>query len=213
MVANSGSAGKMTAKRGLPSLLQDGSLVLVTTFFVYVHFTRAVFDHQLTAAPFAVEQTVLVLLYLVRRPSKATSTRFWDWVVASATWLPLATQLNDSSPAAAQALGTSLQMLGLAMATLCFLALGRSYGIVAANRGLKRAGPYALVRHPIYLSHTVILTGVVTANFSLVNVAILVVGTSLQLLRIRAEERLLRETAGYADYAAQVRWRLVPGLY
>jgi protein-S-isoprenylcysteine O-methyltransferase Ste14 len=35
----------------------------------------------------------------------------------------------------------------------------------------------------------------------------------MQLLRIRAEERLLRETAGYADYAARVRWRLVPGLY
>ncbi len=200
-------------QRGLFSLAQDATLVVIATFFVYVHFTRAVFDHQLTAAPFAIEQTALVVLYLVRRPSEATSRHLWDWVVASATWLPLAMQLHDSSPPAAQAFGTALQLIGLTMATICFLALGRSYGIVAAHRGLKSAGPYAIVRHPIYLSHSVTLAGAVCANYSLLNLTIVVVATAMQLLRIRAEERHLRETAGYADYAARVRWRLVPGLY
>jgi protein-S-isoprenylcysteine O-methyltransferase Ste14 len=31
--------------------------------------------------------------------------------------------------------------------------------------------------------------------------------------RIRAEERLLAESAGYQEYARRVRWRLLPGVW
>jgi protein-S-isoprenylcysteine O-methyltransferase Ste14 len=35
-------------------------------------------------------------------------------------------------------------------------ALGRSFGFVAADRGLRASGPYAMVRHPVYASYLLI---------------------------------------------------------
>ena len=57
------------------------------------------------------------------------------------------------------------------------------------------------------------MVGFLVANPSVLNAALLVLTTACQLMRIRAEERILTETADYAEYRARVRWRLVPGLY
>jgi protein-S-isoprenylcysteine O-methyltransferase Ste14 len=103
--------------------------------------------------------------------------------------------------------------MGLVGTCTAFLYLGKSFGVVAANRGLKVSGPYRLVRHPIYLTHTVTAVGFVLANFTPINLGILVALTVCQVLRLKAEERILTETGEYAAYAARVRWRLVPGLF
>jgi protein-S-isoprenylcysteine O-methyltransferase Ste14 len=94
-----------------------------------------------------------------------------------------------------------------------FFYLGRSFGVVAANRGLKVNGPYRLVRHPIYFAHFVTTSGFLVANFSPWNAALFAVFAVCQVARIWAEERVLSATADYAAYSAQVRWRLIPGLF
>ena len=52
------------------------------------------------------------------------------------------------------------------------LALGRSFGIVAANRGVVSSGPYRLVRHPIYLGYLVTHAGFLLSNMSARNVLV-----------------------------------------
>jgi protein-S-isoprenylcysteine O-methyltransferase Ste14 len=76
------------------------------------------------------------------------------------------------------------------------------------------AGPYALVRHPMYSAILLMFFATPVALgswWALIPAALL---APVLALRIRHEETLLaRELAGYADYVRTTRWRLLPGLW
>ncbi|MCK1491338.1 isoprenylcysteine carboxylmethyltransferase family protein [Bradyrhizobium sp. 180] len=75
-------------------------------------------------------------------------------------------------------------------------------------------GPYAHVRHPMYSGMILFFTGVPLLLGSWWGLAMLPLFAALFAVRIGIEERTLREgLPGYADYAARVRYRLVPGLW
>ena len=198
--------------RRLLAALQNVGLVLVFSLFIYAH-GKNVADGGWVSIPFVVEQIVMVTLVLVRRRTIVTSNRPMDWAVAAVgTWLPLAIRPADG-PTVVADVGFALQLVGVALATMSFVSLGRSFGIVAANRGLTTAGPYGVVRHPIYLGHLLTLTGVLMASPSYLNGAILVVAVIAMFLRIRAEERVLTDSGSYAEYRKAVPWRLLPHVY
>lgn len=75
-------------------------------------------------------------------------------------------------------------------------------------------GPYAWVRHPIYTASLAVHIGtalMLGARWSLLGLPLLAI---LLGLRAALEERTLRQgLAGYGEYAARVRWRLIPGLW
>ena len=75
-------------------------------------------------------------------------------------------------------------------------------------------GPYRFVRHPMYLAVILAILCVplfLGSLFSLIP-AVLIVG--LFVLRTSLEDRTLRaELPGYADYAAKVRWKLIPNVW
>lgn len=195
------------------SIAQDGVLIVVSALFFYAHARHAITAGSATSIFFGTEQALLVGIFLFRRRPLATSTRPLDWCVAAiGGWGSLAMRPHDAG-GAAEAFGIALQCTGLAMVSYCFLTLGKSFGVVAANRGLKVHGPYRIVRHPIYLSHTVTLAGFVVANWAGVNVAIFATVCAFQLLRIRAEERVLSDTSDYGAYRENVRFRIFPGIY
>jgi protein-S-isoprenylcysteine O-methyltransferase Ste14 len=76
-------------------------------------------------------------------------------------------------------------------------------------------GPYSFVRHPGYVAGILIIVTSGPALGSWFAAALLVI-LSLPFLLYRAitEDRILQvELAGYSDYAARVRWRLVPGIW
>ena len=196
------------------SQVQDAFLVVVTALFVYVYGRDVITDHKVTSLFFAVEQSILVFMFLTRRRSQATSTRPIDWFAATVGgWLSLALRPHDGGGDTWAIFGTTLQMLGLTLTTIGFLALGKSFGVVAANRGLKVKGPYSIVRHPVYFSHTVTMSGFVIANFTPINLAILLVVSVFQIVRIHGEERVLTATSDYADYKVRVPYRLIPKIY
>ncbi|HEV8655682.1 MAG TPA: isoprenylcysteine carboxylmethyltransferase family protein [Candidatus Limnocylindria bacterium] len=114
-------------------------------------------------------------------------------------------------------LDQSLRFLGLAIAlgSAVFAAwamwsLGRSYGIrmdVFQGHALKTDGPYALVRHPMYLGIVLFHLGASLALESplLLGTTALFVVPFTQV-RIGAEERVLRDAFGdrYVRYAERV---------
>jgi protein-S-isoprenylcysteine O-methyltransferase Ste14 len=106
----------------------------------------------------------------------------------------------------AQALGTAFGVAGV-------LSLNRSVGLLPANRGVRSAGAYRLVRHPLYASYLVTHLGYVGSNPSAWNVAVLAGALVAQLVRIRGEERLLSHDPEYVAYSARTRWRLVPFVF
>jgi protein-S-isoprenylcysteine O-methyltransferase Ste14 len=76
-------------------------------------------------------------------------------------------------------------------------------------------GPYAFVRHPGYMAGILIIAASGPALGSWLAAA-LVVTFSLPFLlyRVITEDQILQEElAGYSDYAARVRWRLLPGIW
>ena len=72
-------------------------------------------------------------------------------------------------------------MVGLAVQVAGKAVLGRSFGAVAANRGVVTAGPYRWVRHPIYLGYLISHAGFILTNFSVRNTLIYAAGYVLQI--------------------------------
>ena len=94
-----------------------------------------------------------------------------------------------------------------------FLTRGRSFGFVAADRGLVQRGPYAIVRHPIYASYLLLQFGYVLQSISLRNVLVMVFASGCNVGRAVVEDRLLATNEEYRPYRSQVRWRLLPGVW
>jgi protein-S-isoprenylcysteine O-methyltransferase Ste14 len=93
------------------------------------------------------------------------------------------------------------------------LTLRRSFGIVAANRGVRTGGPYVVVRHPIYMGYTITHIGFLLHAPNAWNAGIYVANLAFQIARILAEERILSKDELYREYTARVPYRLLPGLF
>jgi protein-S-isoprenylcysteine O-methyltransferase Ste14 len=76
-------------------------------------------------------------------------------------------------------------------------------------------GPYAFIRHPGYFAGFVIILASGVALGSWVAAAVLIIPSIPGLLyRAITEDRVLQaELPGYRDYAARVRWRVLPGIW
>ena len=119
----------------------------------------------------------------------------------------------------------ALQAIGLAfliISTVLIMRVFRENSFAAAvvkvqsERGhhVISTGPYALVRHPMYTSALVFFVGSALLLGSWWGVAMTPIFAILFGIRTRIEENTLTTgLPGYADYAARVRYRLVPGVW
>ena len=77
-----------------------------------------------------------------------------------------------------------------------------------------RTGPYAWVRHPMYLGVLLIVLGSGPALGSWWALLVALPFVPIFARRTRIEDRMLHEElAGYADYAKHTRWRILPGVF
>lgn len=122
------------------------------------------------------------------------------------------------SPAGIAALAPGLLTVGVSAAGLVVviagkLSLGRSFGLMPANRGVVSTGLYRIVRHPIYLGYIVTHVAFLAENPSPWNIAVLVSGDIALMARAICEEATLARDARYREYQARVRWRIIPGVF
>lgn len=103
-------------------------------------------------------------------------------------------------------LGFMLQIFGL-------LSLNRSLAIVAAKREIKTKGMYRFIRHPLYASYLLILTGYVLANTSAWNALIYTMTMGFLFVRMLREEKHLVLDPMYAEYMQRVRYRVIPYIF
>lgn len=189
----------------------------VATLVLYFFLVERVFPHKITPAELfplllLVSEGLVVLFLIIRRPTESISRRPLDWVVAFAgTFAPLLV-IKTATPQWIVA-GAALMSFGLVIHVFAKLSLRRSFGLVAANRGVKSDGAYRYVRHPMYLGYILSHAGFLCLAPHAWNFAVYAVAWTCIVFRILAEERVLGADAAYQAYAARVRWRLLPGLF
>jgi protein-S-isoprenylcysteine O-methyltransferase Ste14 len=183
-------------------------------YFAQATLQRYLEFHQLIGVVFFVEQMWVVIAYLIRRPARATTRRMRDWLLAfGGTFGGVLFRPDGAHPPWGLTAGLWVQLFGLALCITSFLSLGRSFGFVAADRGLVTRGPYAIVRHPIYASYLFLQAGYVLQSISIRNALVMVFASGCNVGRAMAEDRMLATNDLYEEYRRQVRWRLIPGVW
>jgi len=159
-------------------------------------------------------ESLVVVLTIVRRRARAVDRSV---LAAALTTLSLAGPFlltaGDATPLASDLATAALSGIGLALVVAAKIALGRSFGLAPANRGVVVSGPYTLVRHPIYTGYLVTHVGFLMAHPTVWNVAIILIADSGLILRALMEERVLSGDALYQQYCRRVGWHLVPGVF
>jgi protein-S-isoprenylcysteine O-methyltransferase Ste14 len=120
---------------------------------------------------------------------------------------------REDLPLWARIVASLLVVVGNVFAIMIILRLGRSFSILPEGRRLVTKGPYAVVRHPLYLAEAVATLGAVINFLSPWALLLVVLQLGLQIVRIHYEEKVLKESfPEYEDYAKRT-WRLIPGIY
>jgi steroid 5-alpha reductase family enzyme len=169
---------------------------------------------RVTGLLLVASEGLVVVLMIIRRAAGDVDRRWTSRTITALSIVgpPLVRPLP--SPGGGADVATAvLSALGLCLVVVSKLALGRSFGLVPANRGVVCSGPYRLVRHPIYLGYVLTHVAFLVANPMMWNVLMLGAADAALLMRAVYEERTLRRDEAYAAYQARVRWRMVPGVF
>jgi protein-S-isoprenylcysteine O-methyltransferase Ste14 len=158
------------------------------------------------------------------------NTKSWDKPIAIllSLFIPLGLLIVaglDMRYGWSDAIPVWLQITSLIVGTVGFLL---SYWAMATNRFYARfvriqkernhsvvsSGPYRVVRHPGYVGSSIFTIGTALALNSTWALLLAVVLIGLLVFRTALEDRTLHnELEGYKEYAARVRYRLLPGIW
>ncbi|WP_332860880.1 methyltransferase family protein [Janthinobacterium svalbardensis] len=193
------------------SLLTSITMACLWVFFASAHVMGFLHSGDWSYLLFCAAETLAALFFIVRTAPVSVSTDAGDWLLAiGATFAPFLLSPADMAiwPGARYllAIGSLLQIAGL-------LSLNRSFGLVAAQREIKTGGAYRVIRHPLYASYLISLSGYLLANTSLANTVIYVATLAMMVARLLREERFLSTDVRYRVYMRQVKYRLLPFIF
>jgi protein-S-isoprenylcysteine O-methyltransferase Ste14 len=160
----------------------------------------------------AAAEMLSVFFVIIRKRGAMTVTPYAVAIALVGTAAPLLARPGGLILIPA-ALSWALMFGGLIISIVAKLALNRSFGLIAANRGIKNRGPYRFVRHPMYLGYFVTQLGFLLSSYSLGLLGLYAAAWTAQVLRVLEEERILCRDPAYAAYSKAVSFRVVPGLF
>jgi len=161
----------------------------------------------------ASEGMVVVLTIFRRRADRVDRTTAARVATVVSMVGPPLLRASDGFSLVSDHVSASLSVVGLCLVIAGKLTLGRSFGIVPANRGVVAAGPYLFVRHPIYVGYLVTHLAFLAAHPTPANIAIVICADTALVARALFEERILLRDAVYRAYCGRVAWHLVPGVF
>jgi protein-S-isoprenylcysteine O-methyltransferase Ste14 len=107
-------------------------------------------------------------------------------------------------------------VLGYLIVFLVFRENSYTSRIIDVEKGQRvvTTGPYAIIRHPMYLGVTLMFVATPVALGSWVAVPVFLLMPVFLIFRIRNEEEVLaQDLPGYADYCQRVKYRLIPWVW
>jgi protein-S-isoprenylcysteine O-methyltransferase Ste14 len=159
---------------------------------------------------------LLVVMFAARRiPLHYPIALFPRFAAAAGTFLGIGIVLLAPEELSSGLYLISLLLIigGTVVAAWATLTLARSISIMPEARRLVTSGPYAFVRHPLYLGEFVALFGIALQHLMPWALLLLGVQCMFQLERMKNEERVLdRAFPHYKNYMARTA-RLLPGVY
>jgi len=169
---------------------------------------------RITGLLLLVSEALVIVLTVIRRPAHIVDRSVRAAVVTAISVIgPPLLLPSDAGGLVPDVVTAAASALGLAFVVLGKLTLGRSFGLVPANRGVVIRGPYALVRHPIYSGYLITHLAFLVAHPRWWNAVVIGIADSALILRALIEERVLNGDAEYQAYCRRVEWHLVPGVF
>jgi protein-S-isoprenylcysteine O-methyltransferase Ste14 len=207
--------------------LSRATVVLVFTFLVFASVSGALqiaidWEHQpldrtllyiAASASRALFLALVAVTTLTRlRPLRKAegieprlSALFGTFLLISLALLPRA-----ELPPIALAISSGLIIVGMSTSFMVLRWLGKSFSIMPEARRLVTHGPYAIVRHPLYICEEIAVIGAFIQVMSPAAFFIVVIHALFQVRRMLNEEKVLKATfEDYESYAARTP-RLIP---
>jgi protein-S-isoprenylcysteine O-methyltransferase Ste14 len=169
---------------------------------------------RVTGLLLLVSETLVVLLTVMRRSAAAVDRSMRARLLTALSMLgPPLLQPAHVEALLPQSATVAASVVGLAIVIAGKMTLGRSFGLMPANRGVVSSGVYRVVRHPIYLGYLITHVAFLFATPSAWNIAALLAADAALLKRAICEEQTLSRDSQYRAYQQLVRWRVCPGVF
>jgi protein-S-isoprenylcysteine O-methyltransferase Ste14 len=199
---------------GLGDIVARVVIVALFTFMAVRLGSDFLHSGRTTGLLLLASEGLVVILTVFRRPAGAVDRSLRARILMVVSLMGPVLVTPSSIPALLPEFSTvAVSACGLLVVIIGKLSLGRSFGLMPANRGVVSTGLYRVVRHPIYMGYLVTHAAFCAANPTLANVMILVAADIALLIRAVCEEQTLAKDAAYRDYQQLVRWRVLPGVF
>lgn len=205
---------RQVTRQLLTDLLARATIVALFTLLsvnILANFLRT---GRVTGLLLLAGESLVVVLTIARRRARTVDRSVAAAVLTTVSLIgPPLVRATDAAPLAADAATAMLSAIGLGLVVVGKIALGRSFGLVPANRGIVVRGPYTMVRHPIYTGYLITHIAFLLAQPTPWNAGVLVVADIALVLRALMEEQILSADVDYQQYCCKVGWHLVPGVF
>ncbi len=202
------------SRRDLADLLGKATIVSLFTLMAVRLGIDYLETGRITGLLLLASEALVVVLTVFRRAPLLVDRSLRARALTGASLVgPLAVIPGTVAPLAPEAATVFVSAAGLMVVIGGKLSLGRSFGLMPANRGIVCTGLYRVVRHPIYMGYLVTHVAYLAANPTLWNIAALVASDLALMARAVCEEATLARDEEYRGYQSRVRWRVVPGVF
>lgn len=204
----------LTARERMSDLaarLLVAALFVLLSVNLWADFTKT---HHFTGLLLLFSEALVVVLTILRRRAHVVDRTMLATMVTTVSLVgPPLLRAGGADPIMPDLVTASLSLVGLAFVIAGKIVLGRSFGLIPANRGVVARGPYGWMRHPIYAGYLLTHLGFIAAHPTAWNMTVIVIADAALVFRALLEERVLTQDERYREYCAKVGWHLVPGVF
>ena len=169
---------------------------------------------RVTGLLFLLSESLVVVLTLIRRRACRVDRSVSAALLTAVSFVgPVLVRVVNGPALVPDVLTAMISTVGVGIVIAGKLTIGRSFGLIPANRGIVDRGPYNVVRHPIYAGYLLTHAATLVAYPSVWNLTVTIAADTALVLRALIEERVLSADVSYQAYCRRVGWHLVPGLF